>query len=159
MAGIPASGKSSFVDAAIKQGTFPRAAFLLDPDRVMNAMPGYQNDFKTLGAQGAFERWELPARNLAYAMLDDAVALRADVIKDMGCARMENYEKLKAVKNAGYIIRMFHIECPVDEAIRRAASRARHTPEDMLRQRAGAIESLLPLYRELADEFRVIPAL
>lgn len=157
MAGIPASGKSRFVDAAIEQGIFPRNAFLLDPDRVMNAIAGYQHDFQNLGAQGAFERWEMPARALAYAMLDEAVTLRADIIKDMGCARMENFEKLKTMKQAGYRICMSYIDCPVELALRRAAARPRHTPESMIRERAESLAALLPLYRSLADEFTVVP--
>lgn len=153
MAGIPGAGKSTYVDAALADGTFPAGAFLLDPDRVMNALPGYRDALHRDGAQGAFHAWELPARDLAYAMLDDAAALRADIIKDMGCARMENYEKLKSLKQSGYRLHMVYIDCPVELALTRIATRPRHTPPDMIHTHTAALRDLLPLYRELADCF------
>lgn len=153
MAGIPGAGKSTYVDAALRDGAFPAAAFLLDPDRVMSALPGYQDDLRRNGAEAAFGAWELPARDLAYAMLDDAAAMQADIIKDMGCARMENYEKLKNLKTRGYRLHMVYIDCPVDLALTRIATRPRHTPPEMIHTRAATLRDLLPLYRELADCF------
>lgn len=156
MAGIPGAGKSTFVDAALQRGEFPANAFLLDPDRVMNAIPQYINDLDTVGAVEAFSKWELPARELAYAMLDDAARLRCDIIKDMGCARRENYDRLKALKDSGYGVRMYYIECTATDALKRIQSRLRHTPEDMIRERVESLAGLLPLYRDLADEFMVL---
>ena len=157
MAGIPGAGKSTFVDAALQRGEFPRQAFLLDPDRVMNAIPQYRDDLQTLGAIEAFSKWELPARHLAYAMLDDAAHIKGDIIKDMGCARMENYDKLKALKQSGYRVQMYYIDCPVPDALERIEHRPRHTPEQLVRDRASGLVELLPLYQNLADEFTVLP--
>lgn len=159
MAGIPGAGKSTFVDAALKRGEFPAHAFLLDPDRVMNAIPQYRDDFQTLGAAAAFSKWELPARDLAYAMLDDAINLRCDIIKDMGCARRENYDKLKALKESGYRVQMYYIDHPVQDALKRIALRPRHTPEQLVRDRASGLVELIPLYRTLADEFTILPGM
>lgn len=156
MAGIPGAGKSTFVNAAIARGQFPGDSFILDPDRVMTALPEYQHDFEAHGPAESFLRWELPARALAYAMFDEASAGRLTIIKDMGCARSENYEKLKLLKNLGYRLMMFHIACDVDEAIRRSLTRPRHTPPDMIRDRAASLADLLPRYRALADEFTTI---
>lgn len=156
MAGIPGAGKSTFVERALRRGEFPANHFLLDPDRVMNAIPHYRDDFKTRGAAEAFLKWELPARTLAYALLDDAAQMRCDIIKDMGCARRENYDRLQALKESGYRVQMYYIDCAVGLALGRIKHRPRHTPEQLVRDRAMGLVELLPLYRELADEFTVL---
>lgn len=159
MAGIPAAGKSSFVNRALAAGTFPSDAFVLDPDRVMTTLPEYQRDLTRWGMVKAYETWEMPARDLAYAMFEDAVDRRANIIKDMGCVRTENYEKLQHLKTLGYALNMFYINCPVDESLRRAALRPRHTPESMIRERHVMLQDLLPRYRALADHFTEIDGL
>ena len=159
MAGIPGSGKSTFVDSAIMRGDFPADAFILNPDRVMESLPAYHTDTQTLGAIAAFEKWEMPCRALAYAMLDDAVAMRLNIIKDMGCARRENYDMLTRIKTAGYRIHMVYLDCDADVAIARIQTRPRYTPESMVYNRMGTLKNLLPLYRELADEFTSISVL
>ncbi|AGH98225.1 AAA family ATPase [Micavibrio aeruginosavorus] len=156
MAGIPGSGKSTYVDAAIARGDFPRDAFILNPDRVMEALPAYHDDVAALGAMAAFEKWEMPCRELAYDLLDQAAALRLNVIKDMGCARQENYDMLARLKSSGYRLHMIHLDCPVDLALARVQTRDRHTPATMVNDRAASLSALLPLYRELADHFMSI---
>ncbi|WP_435641974.1 AAA family ATPase [Micavibrio aeruginosavorus] len=159
MAGIPGSGKSTYVDAAIACGDFPANAFILNPDRVMEALPAYHDDVATLGAVAAFERWEMPCRTLAYDLLDRAAASRLNIIKDMGCARVENYDMLVRLKSSGYRLHMVHLDCPVDLALARIQTRARHTPATMVRERAASLAALLPQYRALADHFSEITIL
>jgi predicted ABC-type ATPase len=156
MAGIPGAGKSRFVNNALQSGAFPADAFILDPDRVMNALPEYQDSVKQDGYEVAFMRFEMPARDLAYAMLQDAVDARMHIIKDMGCARRENFEKLQAIKKSGYRLEMFYIPCTIETALTRIANRARHTPEDMVRERAESLGTLLPDYQKIADRFTVV---
>ncbi len=153
MAGIPGAGKSTYVKQALQTGHFPSNAFLLDPDGVMTALPEYQRDYENLGRIKAFENWEMPARDLAYAMLKEAVVQKFDIIKDMGCVRLENYEKLASMKTLGYRIHMFYIECPVDEALRRAATRPRYISPETIRERAISLADLLPHYKTLVDQF------
>lgn len=156
MAGIPGAGKSQYVDAAIESGIFPKNAFLLDPDRVMQALPAYAEDMKTLGAEKAFERWEIPARDLAYQFFAEAADRKFNIIQDMGSVRRENYERLKQLKARGYRIEMTYVYCPVEIAISRLPDRLRHTGAAMVRERADALKLLLPLYRDLADTFTVL---
>lgn len=153
VAGIPGAGKSTYVKQAIEGGMFPENAFLLDPDRVMLALPEYQEDFEKLGPVDAYQRWELPARALAYSLFERAVVQRFHIIQDMSFAREENYQHLQTLKDRGYQIFMVYIECPVGEALRRAATRLRHTPPQMIIDRAASLATLLPLYRALADDF------
>ena len=155
MAGIPGSGKSTYVDTAIACGDFPADAFILNPDRVMEALPAYHDDVAALGAATAFEKWEMPCRTLAYDFLDQAAMLRLDIIKDMGCARQENYDMLARLKSMGYRLHMVHLDCPVDLALARIQTRARHTPVAMVHDRAQSLAALLPHYRALADHYTV----
>lgn len=153
VAGIPGAGKSTYVKQAVEGGMFPENAFLLDPDRVMLALPEYQEDFEKLGPVDAYQLWEMPARALAYALFEQAVARQFNIIQDMSFAREENYEHLQTLKNHGYQVFMVYIECPVEEALRRAASRLRYTPPQMILDRAAGLAALLPLYKALADDF------
>ena len=153
MAGIPASGKSTFVAAAQASGKFPVSAFVLNPDLVMTALPEYQKVAREEGLVAAFDMYEMPARELAYELFAEAVEQQVDIIKDMASARQENYEMLQALKRKGYRLYMFYIAVEPDEAIRRSAARpGRHTPVELIRERSHSLKLLLPEYRGLGDE-------
>ncbi len=157
MAGIPGSGKSVYVDAAIERGELPRNAYLLDPDRVMMAMPEYIDDISMMGAASAFRHWEIPARLLAYDMAQEAAEKRYHIIQDMGSVRRENLDRLSQFKQRGYRIQMTYVFCPVDEALRRLQTRAgRYTAAAMVKERAASLNLLLPAYVDLCDSFRVL---
>lgn len=158
MAGIPAAGKSTYVEQAQNEGLFPKPAFVLNPDNVMTALPEYRRAHSLYGAQDAFAMYEMPARHLAYSLFDEAVDKQLDIIKDMACAREENYTMLSDLKSRGYRIAMYYIEVHPEEAIRRAEERAaahqgRHTPAQLIHDRLAMLHSLMPRYEQLADEF------
>ena len=154
MAGIPASGKSTFVAAAQASGEFPVSAFVLNPDLVMTALPEYQKIVQEEGLVAAFDMYEMPARELAYELFAEAVERQVDIIKDMASARQESYEMLQDLKRKGYRLCMFYIAVEPDEAIRRSAARLdRHTPVELIRERSHSLKLLLPQYRGLVDEF------
>lgn len=158
MAGIPAAGKSSFVARMIKGGTFPRNAFVLSPDSIMEFLPEYIVDMERLGPESAFARWEEPSVNLAYDLLRIATDQGSDIIIDMGLARPESLDMLRRFKvEAGYRIFIYWLETPIDVALERIKHRVRHTPMEMVRTRALTLSVLRPKYQALADEFHVIP--
>lgn len=154
MAGIPAAGKSTFVLAARDRGDFPKAAFVFNPDIVMMSLPEYQNTVQQEGLEAAFNSWEMPARALSHELFKEATSRRFDIIKDMACAREENFQMLQALKQTGYVIKMFYIAIDAAMAIQRSGARStRHTPEALIHERHAALQRLLPRYRLLADEF------
>ena len=155
MAGIPGAGKSTFVRRE-RGRLLPEIAYLMNPDVVMTALDGYRDDLETIGAEGAFSRWELPARAFAHELLDEALARRLDVIQDMACAREENVETLRAFRARGYRVFVWHAECTVATALERIKARERHTPEDMVIERAAAIDALLPDIRDVAHVYRSV---
>ncbi|MGB1077000.1 MAG: AAA family ATPase [Bdellovibrionales bacterium] len=156
MCGIPASGKTTYVQSQIKAGNFPQNAFILNPDLVMENLPEYQKDEKELGAEKAFLKWEIPSRTLAYKLFHKAKDLKKTIIVDMGCARDENRQMLMSLKEAGYKVLMTHVKCDIDTAIERTSKRERFTPADMIYKRANTLEALIPQYKVLAEEFTEI---
>jgi predicted kinase len=152
MAGIPGAGKSTFVAKARAEGLFPRAAFILNPDIVMEEIAEYRRDYEALGAAPAFARWEMPARELAYALAREAAAQRFPIIKDMGMARAENWRMLSDFKTRhGYAVELHAIRCPLDLALAGCASRARYFPEAQVRAREAALERLLAEYAHVPE--------
>lgn len=156
MAGIPGCGKSVFVDKGLENGTFPKNAVIIDPDRVMQLIPDYLRDLADRGSETAFRNWELPARNFAYGILNEAAAKGFSIVQDMGSVRRENYERFKMLKARGYRFEMTYVYCPVEEALRRLQGRARFTAPAMVRERFTSLNALLPLYLEIADKFTVL---
>ena len=153
MCGIPGAGKSSFVKQMRATGVFPEQAFTLNPDMVMEALPEYCQLKSQSGAEEAFLQLEMPTRDLAYSMLGIAQERRLDIIKDMGCTRQENLNKLIDLKSSGYRIKTHYIEVDPETAIRRIQTRERHTPTAMIHERYEALRELLPQLRGLSDEF------
>ena len=156
MCGIPASGKTTYVKNQIEMEVFPKTAFILNPDIVMERIEGYQKDKLENGAEHAFRKWEIPARTLAYKLFLKAQALEKTIIIDMGCAREENYQMLLSLKEAGYKIFMTYIKCSIDTAIERSQKRDRFTPPDMIYKRFHTLEALIPRYQDIAYSFTEI---
>lgn len=153
MAGIPGAGKSTFVEQAIARAQFPESAFILNPDRVMRLLPEYHESVEAHGAEKAFEMWEMPSRVLAYELVEIAGDSGVPIIKDMACARQENFDILQRLKSRGYTLHFYYIYCELDTAMDRARQRKRHAPEAMIRSRHKALQDLLPEFITLSDYF------
>lgn len=154
MAGIPAAGKSTFVEMMQSKGEFPKEAFILNPDLVLNSLPEYIEDCKNSGAEKAFNTWDIPCRDLAYNLFEKAANHKLDIIKDMGNARLENIEKLQHLKKSGYCIKVFFIYLNTDIAIKRMQERERHTPVEMIVERAASLKTLVTDLQNVADVFQ-----
>ena len=151
--GIPGAGKTTFVDAKLANGEFPADAFILNPDRVMLALPEYQADRDEQGAQAAYQKWELPCRDLAYGMADYAAEQRFNVIKDMGCANPLSLRFVENAKSDGYLICMYHIHCDLNEAYHRIDQRDFQISKQAVKERYDLLQKLLPSYQSVADTF------
>lgn len=153
MAGIPAAGKSTFVANRQATGVFPTQAYILNPDLIMHALPEYKQSCSAAGNKVAFKRWELPCRTVAYDFFNQAKSRNLDIIKDMGNARLENIEKIKALKESGYQVKVFFVYLEPNIAIERVKFRDRHTADEMIFERAASLKELLPELIKIADEF------
>lgn len=153
MCGLPGSGKSSFLRKALRDETIPGTAFLMDPDGIMESIEGYQEDFNAQGAEAAFLKWELPARNLAYEMLDEARLKKLDIVIDMGHALPESRFIIDSLRVERYETTMFFINCPEDICRKRIAQRQRHLPPELITQRAETLKENLIYFRTILDLF------
>ncbi len=156
MSGIPGAGKSSFLKSAAQKGLLPFDAYCLDPDATMKSMPQYRADYAALGADKAYELWELPARKAAYDGFEAAIASRRHVVIDMACARAENLDMVTRLAQAGYYTRMVRIDCDVDTAYARAVKRDRPMPKARIVERAAGIAALEADFRALVDEYHIL---
>lgn len=153
MCGIPGSGKSTYVQQAINFGRFPEKAFLLNPDIVMEVLPEYHQSVKELGYEKAFEAWEMPTRAFAYELFGLAADKGLDIIIDMGCVREEDFKNISDLKQRGYTVHMYHVDCIPEVALDRIQDRDRHTPRSMVMERHQALKEMLPKYQDLAHHF------
>ena len=151
MAGIPGSGKSTFVRRAVESGVFPLNAFVLNPDLVMDLIPAYHADHADMGAEDAFLKWESAARTLVYDLAGQAIESRLDIIKDMGLVRPENWRMLMEMRTHGYRVFLHHIMCDTEEAVRRCAARERHFPAHRIYERARELDVLMNEFSGIAD--------
>lgn len=153
--GIPGAGKTTFVDLKLKNRTFPSNAFILNPDRVMAVLPEFIDDKEKYGAQKAYEKWEMPCRDLAYELAERAIAQRSHIIKDMGCVRPENLEMLQRIKQSGYALHIHYIECDIETAKSRVHQRDFQISDNEIHARHESLQNILPQYRMFADSFAI----
>lgn len=156
VAGASGVGGSTFTERCLADGTFPKNAYVMDPDRVMEKMPEYQELLKAQGVQAAFEACEMPARELAESMFRDARGRKANIVIDMSFSRHEFVEMLRGAKEREYRIEFYHIRCDADEAARRVAERQRYTSPEKIYERAQALEQLMPFYAQFIDTYRLL---
>ena len=156
MCGLPGSGKTSFLRKALKEGAIPNTAFLMDPDGIMENIEAYQTDFQALGAEAAFLKWEMPARSLGYAMLDEARIAKFDIVIDMGHALPESRFIIDSLRIEGYATTMFYINCPKEVCLERIVRRERHLPSELITQRAETLRENLLHFEKIIDCFEEI---
>lgn len=154
MLGIPGAGKSTYY-AAHKEELPPHV--FVGFDTVMEALPSYQEDLKKSGSVEAFKKWELPARVIGYELLERAIAAKKNIFFDHGGSPQAHAELLSNIKTLGYKTRMIYVTCDVNVALERAVEREkithRHTPPQMIIDRAKLVSRLAPQYEEIVDEF------
>lgn len=155
MLGIPAAGKSTYYQE--HKDEFPPHVFV-GFDTVMEALPLYQKDLEKHGSVYAFRRWELPARVIGYELLERAIAAKKNIFFDHGGTPTAHAELLRNIKVLGYRTEMIYIKCDVDVAQKRAIEREkktyrRHTPPQIIIDRAKLTEDLVPVYKEIVDDF------
>lgn len=153
MCGLPGSGKSSFIRLALERGEMPQTAFLMDPDGIMENIESYQKDFTMLGPDIAFGRWEMPARSLAYEMLDEARLNKFDLVIDMGHALPESRFIVDSLRVEGYETTMYFMNCPENICRERVAKRQRYLPPELITQRAETLKENLVYFRDRLDRF------
>lgn len=150
ISGIPAAGKSTF----IANNNFNDYLFI-SFDAIMISMPAYQIDVKTFGAKQAFKNWEMPARVIGYHLLEKAIEQKINIVFEHSGANEAHIELFQNLPNLGYQTKIHFILCDVDTACQRALERQkitnRHTPKEIIVQRAALLEEYLQKYQSFVD--------
>lgn len=156
MLGIPGAGKSTVAQLlvqALAERT-GRTPIVVGFDAIMHAIPAYRREKDIVAA---FAKFEQPARQAGYCLIDELTARNADVLLDHGGAADSHPALLREAKERGYAVYAVHVG--VDHAIAheriavRAAQEGRHTPPEYVDERSRKIDHLLPAYEELATGY------
>lgn len=156
LCGIVGSGKTTFAKSKIK--SLPNY-YYLNFDNVMNQIPGYISDLKSIGSVKSFKKWELEARNLGYNILFWLLANRISVFFDHTASFAGHVELLRFSKKIGFTTKMIQIVCSEEliknRIIKREKLSGRHTPLSYIGTTRDKINQLLPKYKEVVDEFSI----
>ena len=149
--GIPGAGKSTFC----RQMQFPGAIYL-SFDEVMESIPDYRRDIYVLGGAEAFMKWEMPARVVGYEVLRRAVIRKLNIFFEHSGVNDAHIELFKNVKLLGYKTEVDYILCNTQVAYKRTLIREkatrRHTPKELIEQRAALIDKYIGQYKKIADK-------
>lgn len=154
--GGPGSGKTFFYECMRDKCAFPTEAVIHDPDLVMQSIPEYKKD-ALIDPVKAFEKWELPARQLANNILLKALLAKYNIIYIRSFALADSLKFVKAAKEFGYKFDVHIMTCEEKIALDRAEERERitkrHIPPNTLIQRHKAVLDLIPNITSLADNY------
>jgi len=156
MMGGPGYGKSSVVNGLFEHTQIRQQMFCLSFDRVMEALPGYQQDLEEKGNVDAFNRWELPTLVLGYALLGSMLERKVSGIFDHSASDRRHVHLLLDIKRRGYDVKMISLDVSLETALHRVRERrvkpgARYTSDEMVMERHGIITQLAPTYRRHFD--------
>ncbi len=158
MGGGGASGKGTVLHGLVARGQVPDEHTIphLDPDAIKARLPEY-GELQRIGDGRAAAVVHEESSTLAGRAFDRIRQMRSDMVVDRTLGKPDKaVAELEALRDAGYEVRLFGITVQPDEAVRRAAGRARKSgrwvPADVLRAaHRGFAEGFERLAR-LADE-------
>lgn len=153
VAGIPGSGKTTLAKKILLE--HPDLLYI-SFDQIMESISYYKSDIKTLGAEEAFNNWELPARYLGYTLLKYAVERGYPILFEHSNSIVDHIELYKTIRKMGYEVEIRFIDIDLDIAIERAKQRVRFVPENMIRDRYNLLKELNKQYEKAVDKFTLV---
>ena len=156
VSGMPAAGKSTYCRQFLKEN--PEYAYV-SFDKLMEGLTGYQKDVKELGSVQAFSNWEMTARIIGYELLNRLIDTKSNILLEHSGTNSAHIQLMKNVKKRGYQTQVCFVMCNEEKALKRAISReeetGRHTPPQIILERAGLIKKYMEQYKNIVDEFKV----
>ena len=157
MGGGGASGKGSVLKQLRKNGFIPGKGRIvhIDPDDIKGRIPEYEQIIKAGDGRAAAVVHE-ESSMIAKRAQAEAMDQRMDVVLDVTLGdKAKGIEKLQALKDAGYEVRLFGVTVDPDEAVVRAVKRAqrenRYVPTDHLLKAHKGFTEGWEEYVKLAD--------
>ncbi len=148
--GIPGAGKSTFCRHLQNSNSV-----YLSFDEIMESIPDYRRDIYQLGGVESFKKWEMTARVVGYEVLRRALIRKLNIFFEHSGVNEAHIELFKNAKLLGYRTEADYILCNPKIALKRAQAREketkRHTPEEIIMQRAALIDKYLDKYKKIAD--------
>jgi predicted kinase len=140
--GIPGSGKSTWWEAAVKNGTIPGTALRINMDTIRKELTG---------SEGNMDKNDLVAK-VAKSTLLSALANKIEVIYWDNTSAKRKYRRdvIEAAKKAGYDVIGIWFDVPLDIAKARNAARDRKVPEFVLENMHHSLQETKP---DLAEGF------
>lgn len=148
--GIPGAGKSTFCKQQLYAGSI-----YISFDAIMELIPDYQRDLYLLGSAESFKKWEIPARVIGYEILRRAVVRKLNIFLEHSGVNQAHLELFDNIKKLGYRTEIDYILCNPKIAYKRTVAREkvtmRHTPKEIIEERAALVEQYLEKYKTMAD--------
>lgn len=152
--GIPGAGKSTFCKN-LKKGNTLYISF----DKIMEMIPEYKTDIYKLGKKESFQKWEIPARIIGYELLRQAINKKLNIIFEHSGVNNAHLQMMKNLRSIGYKTEECFILCDIEKACKRAEEREkatnRHTPRQLIEERAKLVDKYLISYQEIVDRMSV----
>lgn len=145
MAGLPASGKSTYAAATFSRGTYA----IVDCDELKKTIPGYDpKNPAAVHAQSKVMEKEAIYSNMAHgaSFVYDTTATDTDKVLAL----------ILEAKALGYRVAIHYIKVSLATAIKRNAARERVVPEAIITSKFEKIEASMMVLRQFADEFNQI---
>lgn len=152
--GLPASGKTHLCRIFKAKHT---EMLYISFDALMEDLPTYLSEHMK-DRKKSFERWELPARFVGYQLLKQAVKHKLPILFEHSNATPYHIELYEKIKQAGYIVDIRYIAADPALVLPRLEKRERYFSPERTWERAAVLNKLLPVFKEKASAFSVLPA-
>ncbi len=156
VSGMPAAGKSTYCQQFLKENPdYIYVGF----DKIMESLDGYRQDVRRFGSVQAFLNWEMPARVIGYELLKRLIGTKNNILLEHSGTNDAHIQLMKNVKKKGYKTKVYFVMCDEQKAMHRAVQReketGRHTPPEIIHERAGALKKYMELYKVVVDDFKI----
>lgn len=152
VAGIPYSGKSLYISnmRAIN-------SLVISFDDIMEKLSIYKK-LSEESLQVAFEKTELLARIIGYELLCRAVENKCRIIFEHSSAIERHVELYSQIINQSYKLNFVYLKVSTETSCRRSEEfdRKRYTPLAYIQDRYENLMLLLPKYKSLSTNFKII---
>lgn len=159
VSGMPGSGKSAYCTHFLKNNPdFMYVSF----DAIMEKLPAYRQDVIQKGVVKAFKTWEMPARVVGYELLFRLIEQGSNILLEHSGVNQPHLQLCHNIKGKNYQTKVCFLMCDEAVAQQRAKKREsltqRHTPPELIHQRALLMHEYAEKYYHIADEVHFLDA-